>query len=111
MDRTLNFDSYELRKAGWRKDLGPDYVENIFSRPLKKNSDQRKLIVVSVYFQFLSDKINQNSNFDKLSSGKMAFFCITVNFIIKKLKSKPLAVSSSQEVFQREEIFSTYSRP
>ena len=39
-------------------------------------------------FQILSDKIDQNTNLAKLPSGKMAFFDITGNFIIKKLKSK-----------------------
>ena len=52
-------------------------------------------------FQFLNDKIDQNTNFAKLPIGKMTFFDITVNFIIKKLKSKHLALSvfSGQRFF------------
>jgi len=49
-------------------------------------------------FQFLSDEIDQNTNFAKLPSGQMAFFD---NFITQKLKSKHLAISvfSGQRVF------------
>ena len=72
---------------------GKKYVENISSRSLKKTSDQQKLRLQSVYFQFSSDKIDQNTNFAILSSGEMAFFGITVNFITQKLKSKHLAIS------------------
>ena len=41
-------------------------------------------------FQFLNDKIDQNTNFDKC---QMAFFGKGENFIIQKLKSKYLKVS------------------
>ena len=52
-------------------------------------------------FQFLSDEIDQNTNFAKLPGGEMAFFGITVNCITQKLKSKHLAISvfSGQRVF------------
>jgi hypothetical protein len=38
----------------------------------------------------LSDKIDQNTNFSKLTSGKMASFGITLNFITQRLKSEQL---------------------
>ena len=40
-------------------------------------------------FPFLNDKIDQNTN---LAKYRMAFFDIAVNFIIQKLKSKPLVL-------------------
>ena len=46
-------------------------------------------------FQFLNDKIDQNTNFAKWLSAKWLFLvCIIVNFIIQKLKSKPLVCLS-----------------
>ena len=54
MDRTLNFDFYELRK-----DLGPDYVENISSRSLKKPLTKENRDCQVFTFQFLSDKIEK----------------------------------------------------
>ena len=39
-------------------------------------------------FQFSSEKIDQKNNFAKLQRFQMAFYAITVNFIIQKLKSK-----------------------
>ena len=62
---------------------GPEYVLNVFSCSLKKTCHQRKLrqstfkYFVSVFlkvftFQFLNDKIEQNTNFAK-SQGKTAF--------------------------------------
>ena len=73
-------------------------MENISSRSLKKTSDQRKLRLL---FQSLSDKIDQNNNFAKLLSGKMAFFDINVYIITQELKSKHLAISvfSGQRFF------------
>ena len=53
-------------------------------------------------FPFLSDRIDQRTNFAKLLCSKMAFLDITVNFITQKLKSKHLAISvfSSQSFFE-----------
>jgi hypothetical protein len=74
-------------------------VENISSCSLKKTSDQRKLRLLSDFF--LSDKIDQSTNFAKLLSVKMSFFDITANFITQKLKSRHLAISvfSGQRFF------------
>jgi hypothetical protein len=36
--------------------------------------------------KFSNDENDQNTNFAKLPSAKRLFFCITVNFIIQKLK-------------------------
>ena len=49
-----------------------------------------------VMLQLLNSKIDQNTNFAKLPSAKcqMAFYGITVNFIIQKLKSKHLVCLS-----------------
>ena len=83
-------------------------------RFLKKTSDQRKLRLLFA-FPFVSDEIDQPTNFAKLLFSKMAFFDITVNFITQKLKKNPLSNLSFlwSEVLLREpeEIFSTYSRP
>ena len=62
-------------------------------------------------FQFLNDKIDQNTNLAKLPGIKWLWY----NFIIQKLKSKHLVCLSFLwwEVFlrEREKIFCTYSRP
>ena len=36
------------------EDSGPEYVENISSRSLKKTSDQRKLRLLNVYFSIFA---------------------------------------------------------
>ena len=54
-----------------------------------------------IYFQFMKDKIDQNTNFAKLPTEKKFFFGIAVNFIIKTLKSKHLVGLS----FLRWQIF------
>jgi hypothetical protein len=46
-------------------------------------------------FQFLNDRIDQNTNFAKLVMCQMAFFGITVNFIVQNLKNKHLVCLSS----------------
>ena len=76
------------------KIIGPEYVQNIFSRSLKKASHQKKTECLLFNFQFLNDKIDQNTNFAKLSSAKWLFFGIIVNFAIQKLNSKHLVCLS-----------------
>ena len=45
-------------------------------------------------FQFLNDKIDQNTNLAKLPSAKWLFMvCISVNFIIQKFKKVTLSLS------------------
>ena len=53
------------------------------------------------YFSSLNDEIDQNTNFEKLPSGKMAFFDKNVSFITQKLKRKylPISVFSGQRFF------------
>ena len=51
--------------------LGPEYLENIFSRSLKKNLSPEKTETNKVFtIQFLTDKIDQSTNFAKLSRAK-----------------------------------------
>ena len=45
-------------------------------------------------FQFLTLKIDQNTNFVWIAKRQMAFFGITETFIIQKLKSKHLVCLS-----------------
>ena len=47
------------------KGEGPEYVENISSRSLKKTSDQKTKSTKYLLFNFLSDEIDQNTNFAK----------------------------------------------
>ena len=58
--------------------------------PLKFTPHQRnwrtKNLSNFAKLQFISDKINQNTNFAKLPRFKWLFFCTTLNFIIQELK-------------------------
>ena len=49
-------------------------------------------------FQFLNDKIDQNTNFAKLPSAKWLFFGTTVNFSLQILKSKHLVCLSFWDI-------------
>ena len=63
--------------------LDLEYVLNIFFRSLKKELSPEK---TEFTFQFLNDKIDQNTNFAKLPSAKWLLYSTTVNFSIQKLK-------------------------
>ena len=49
--------------------LGPEYVENISSRSLKKPVTRENWEKLSVWFWIFDDKIDQNSNFAILPSA------------------------------------------
>ena len=88
--------SYRVREL-----LGPEYVENISSRSLRKTSDQRKLRLLSVYFSILewwNIQLYQKRYFPTWQFGKIV---VLVNFITQKLKRKHLAISvfSGQRFF------------
>jgi hypothetical protein len=80
---------------GFGKSLGPRiYVKHFFSFSQKNLSPVKTEKNYVFAFQFLNDKINQNTNFAKLPRDKWLFFYITVNFIIRKSKSNRLVCLS-----------------
>ena len=81
------------QKIGWRIFLA-DWAGFVCLKfpfnPLNFTSHQRNCCTKSLSnfakLQFINDKIDQNTNFFQIAKVQMAFFCTTVNFIIKELK-------------------------
>ena len=68
------------------EDLGQEYLENIFSRSLIKTTHQRKLRQIKcLIFQFLNQKILQNTNFAKLPMPN-GFFWYNCKFHYSKIE-------------------------
>ena len=90
-----------------------EYVLNIFSRSLKKTRENWDKL--SVHFSIFEWWNWPKHQFCQIAKCQMAFFGITVNFIIQRLKSKHLVCLSFLwwQVFlrEREKIFFTHSGP
>ena len=83
--------------------------------PSKKPVARENWDKLSVYFSILNDEIDKKHQFCQIAKCQMAFFGMTENFIIQKLKSKQLVCLSFLwwQGFLREweKISYTYSRP